>query len=190
MDDDFFRRETEDEGDPPRPDPDDLDPTRISLRPVTEEHVGDLRWIHERPGVVRWWAEPDELFPWESPASTRLTIFVDGQVGGLIQYWEEENPRYRHAGIDLFVDPALHGKGIGTAALRKVIRHLFDSRGHHRLVIDPAADNAAAIRVYEKVGFKPVGITRSAERDLDGQGWHDSLLMDLLPADFRASDED
>jgi aminoglycoside 6'-N-acetyltransferase len=36
------------------------------------------------------------------------------------------------------------------------------------LVIDPAADNMAAIRAYEKAGFKPVG------------EWHDGLLMDLL----------
>ena len=47
------------------------------------------------------------------------------------------------------------------------------------LVIDPAADNAAAIRSYTKVGFRPVGIMRRYERVTDGT-WHDSLLMDLL----------
>ena len=47
----------------------------------------------------------------------------------------------------------------------------------------PAAANAAAIRAYEKVGFKPVGIMRSYERDQDGHGWHDGLLMELLAED-------
>ena len=47
-------------------------------------------------------------------------------------------------------------------------------------MIDPSADNAAAIRCYEKVGFRPVGIMRAYERDHDGTGWHDGLLMDLL----------
>ena len=51
--------------------------------------------------------------------------------------------------------------------------------GHHRLVIDPAADNAAAIRCYSKVGFRPVGVMRKYERGVDGT-WHDGLLMDLL----------
>jgi aminoglycoside 6'-N-acetyltransferase len=46
-------------------------------------------------------------------------------------------------------------------------------------VIDPAADNAAAIRAYEKVGFRPVGVMRQYER-LPGGEWHDGLLMDLL----------
>jgi aminoglycoside 6'-N-acetyltransferase len=43
--------------------------------------------------------------------------------------------------------------------------------------------NAAAIRAYEKVGFRPVGVMRQAERDIDGQGWHDALLMELLATD-------
>jgi aminoglycoside 6'-N-acetyltransferase len=46
-------------------------------------------------------------------------------------------------------------------------------------VIDPAADNVAAIRTYEKAGFKPVGVMRRYER-LPGGEWHDGLLMDLL----------
>lgn len=43
-----------------------------------------------------------------------------------------------------------------------------------------AAANAAAIRTYEKVGFRPVGVMRSYERDVSGDGWHDGLLMELL----------
>ena len=46
-------------------------------------------------------------------------------------------------------------------------------------MIDPAADNVAAIRAYEKVGFRPVGVMRQYER-LPGGEWHDGLLMDLL----------
>ena len=59
------------------------------------------------------------------------------------------------------------------------MRHLIDERGHHRITIDPAAANAAAIRAYEKAGFAPVGLMRSYERDVGGGGWHDGLLMEL-----------
>jgi hypothetical protein len=58
-------------------------------------------------------------------------------------------------------------------------------RGHHRLVIDPAADNEPAIRCHAAVGFRPVGIMRRYEHDADGTGWHDGLLMDLLAEDLR-----
>ena len=69
---------------------------------------------------------------------------------------------------------------IGRDAIAALARHLVDDRGHHRVTIDPAADNAAAIRCYAAVGFRPVGILRRNEKDAVGDGWHDSLLMDLL----------
>ena len=45
--------------------------------------------------------------------------------------------------------------------------------------IDPAAANERAIRAYERVGFRRVGVMRAYERGPDGT-WHDGLLMDLL----------
>lgn len=47
------------------------------------------------------------------------------------------------------------------------------------MTIDPAADNAAAVRCYTKVGFQPVGVLRRYWRDPTG-AWRDGLLMDLL----------
>jgi aminoglycoside 6'-N-acetyltransferase len=154
--------------------------TGMTLRPLAEGDEGELLRIHATPEVLRWWDVPERGFPWDEPESTRLTIEVDGAIVGLIQYSEENEPKYRHAGIDLFLDPALHGRGYGSEAVRRVVRLLIDERGHHRITIDPASANVAAIRAYEKVGFKPVGVMRQSERDVGGGGWHDSLLMELL----------
>ncbi len=73
---------------------------------------------------------------------------------------------------------------MGTTAVGLVARFLCDQRGHHRLTIDPAATNTRAIRCYEKVGFRPVGIMRRYERGPDGR-FHDGLLMDLLRDDLE-----
>jgi aminoglycoside 6'-N-acetyltransferase len=133
------------------------------------------------PEVARWWDAPDDGFPLtDDPLATRLVIEVDGAVAGLIQFSEELEPKYRHASVDLFLAPALHGHGLGTEAVRAVVRHLIDERGHHRITIDPAAENAAAIRAYEKAGFTRVGIMRRYERDVGGGGWHDGLLMEYV----------
>ena len=152
----------------------------LSLRPLARGDEGELRRIHATPEVARWWGLPDADFPWDEPDSTRLTIEVDGAVAGLVQFYEESEPRYRHAAVDLFLDPALHGRGLGTEAVRRVVRRLIDERGHHRVTIDPAVDNAVAISAYEKVGFRRVGVMRRYERDADGPGWHDGLLMELV----------
>jgi aminoglycoside 6'-N-acetyltransferase len=151
------------------------------LRPLAPGDEAELLRIHATPEVARWWGEPDEGFPrTDEPDSTRLTIEVGGSVAGMIQFSEEPEPKYRHASIDLFLDPAFHGRGLGTEAVRRVVRHLLDHLGHHRITIDPAAANTAAIRAYEKVGFRPVGVMRRYEHDADGEGWHDGLLMELL----------
>jgi aminoglycoside 6'-N-acetyltransferase len=151
------------------------------LRPMTESDEAELRRIHSTPEVARWWGGPEEGFPWsDEPESTRLTIEVEGIVAGMIQFYEESESAHRHASIDLFLDPALHGRGLGTAAVRGLVRMLIEERGHHRITIDPSVGNGAAIRAYEKAGFRRVGVMRRYERNPDGSGWRDGLLMELL----------
>src|SRR6267378_1668436 len=152
----------------------------LVLRALVASDESELLRIHRTPEVSRWWDEPEDGFPWsDDPEQMRLTIEVGGLVAGLVQFYEEPTPKYRHAAVDLFLDPRLHGRGLGTEVLRRVARHLIDERGHHRITIDPAASNAAAIRASEKAGFRRVGVMRGYERDTDGVGWHDGLLMEL-----------
>jgi aminoglycoside 6'-N-acetyltransferase len=160
---------------------DDSERSIVTLRPLTAGDEAELLRIHSTPEVARWWHAPEEGFPWsDEPEATRFAIEVDGAVAGLIQFYEEPTPRYRHAAVDLFLDPSLHGRGLGTEALRQLVRHLIEERGHHRITIDPATANLAAIRSYEKAGFKPVGVMRHYECPPDGEGWRDALLMELL----------
>lgn len=100
----------------------------------------------------------------------------------MIEFHKENTPDFRHAGIDLFLDPQVHGRGLGGEAIALVARHLFEARGHHRLTIDPALANDRAIRCYEKVGFRRVGVMRSYWRDPDGV-WRDGLLVEALRTD-------
>src|SRR5947209_14592690 len=153
----------------------------LALRPLAAGDEGELLRIHRTPEVARWWDEPEEGFPLsDEPEATRLTIEVDGRVAGLIQFYEEPMPRYRHASIDLFLDPRLHGRGLGTEAVRRIVRHLIEDRGHHRITIDPSASNAAAIRAYEKAGFRRVGVMRRYEREIGGAGLRDGAVSELL----------
>jgi aminoglycoside 6'-N-acetyltransferase len=157
----------------------------MELRPLSADDAGELRRILATPDVARWWDPPDDDFPLaDDPDSVRFTIVVDGAVAGMIQYGEETDPKYRHASVDLFLDPAVRGRGVGPEAIRRVVAMLWE-RGHHRITIDPAVANEAAIRAYEKVGFTRVGVMRSYERDADGGGWHDGLLMELLSGEQR-----
>jgi RimJ/RimL family protein N-acetyltransferase len=150
------------------------------LTPLAAGDAEELRAIRREPSVAHWWDELEPDFPFEEPESTRFTIRHDGEVAGMVQYAEELEPKYRSASIDIFVAPTHWGQGVCTEAVRQIVHHLIHERGHHRLTIDPAASNEAAIRCYSKAGFTPVGVMRLAERDADGRGWHDALLMELV----------
>ena len=135
------------------------------------------------PEVARWWGAYDAERVRADMVEDRETVVyaieADGELIGVVQYSEEDDPDYRHAGIDIAVATAWQGRGYGTEALRVVARHLIEDRGHHRLTIDPSATNVRAIRAYENVGFRPVGLMREYERGPDGS-WRDGLLMDML----------
>jgi aminoglycoside 6'-N-acetyltransferase len=158
---------------------------RVSLRPLRDE---DVPWVTDLltiPDIAHWWHDYDgervrrDLLgedPW-------FAIEAEGEAVGIVGFWEETDAEYRHAGIDISLHPDWHDKGLGRDAVRALARWLIEQRGHHRVVIDPAADNARAIRCYESVGFRPVGVMRRYERD-PGGGWRDGLLMDLLAEDL------
>ena len=160
---------------------------RVVLRPGRPEDAERLLEIRNEPGVYRWWGNTDieEIREEFIEAEEGFVIEADGEeVIGAIQYHEENEPMYRHAGMDIFLSTSRHGEGLGTEALRLLASYLFEERGHHRLTIDPAAENAGAIRAYERVGFRAVGIMRNYERGPDGV-WHDGLLMEMLEEEFR-----
>lgn len=162
---------------------------RVALRPATLDDVPALVAIRREAEVHRWWRGGEDLTAEVAADVTDgdavvFAIVVADRVAGQIQYAEEDDPDYRHASIDIYLDPAAHGRGLGTEAVRLLAAYLIEVRGHHRLTIDPAADNAAAIRSYGKVGFRPVGTMRRYERGSDGT-WHDGLLMDLLAEELE-----
>ncbi len=163
---------------------------RVRLRPAVSADLDRLVAIRSTPAVHRRWRGEDlraECLADLADDDLHVLVITDhaGAVLGAIQWEAEEEPDYRHASMDLYLDPAVHGRGLGTDAVRTLARHLIVDHGHHRLTIDPAADNTAAIRCYTRAGFREVGRMRQYERGLDGS-WHDGLLMELLADDFLA----
>ena len=162
---------------------------RVTLRPIAADDVERLAEILAEPDVERWWGRWDadrvrkDMI--DEPEAVIFMIEANGEAIGLIQYWEEEDPFFRHAGIDVAIATAWQNQGYGTESVRVVARYLIEERGHHRLTIDPAEANERAVRAYERVGFRRVGVMRQYSLGPDGV-WHDGLLMDMLANEFRA----
>jgi RimJ/RimL family protein N-acetyltransferase len=159
----------------------------VRLELVDDTHAEALRSILATPEVWARWGDDELPADWPLDASDEpgYAIVHEGSVVGYVQYGEELEPKYRHASVDIFLSPEVHGRGLGRDTVSTMVTHLVHDRGHHRIVIDPAADNTPAIRCYSSVGFSAVGVMRAYERDADGAGWHDGLLMEFV-ADERS----
>ena len=153
----------------------------LQIEPVRSEHAERLRELRTVPEVARWWDPPPDDWPLvDEPDLQVFAILVDGEPAGAIQFWEEPDPGGRFADVDIFLGPDHQGRGLGTEAMRLIVRHLVDDRGHHRVTLSTAVDNARAIHVYEKVGFRPVGVTHKSNlNELSGK-WEDELLMEYV----------
>jgi aminoglycoside 6'-N-acetyltransferase len=162
---------------------------RLMVRSMQEPDVARLAEIAAEPEIWQRWGELSDADLRAKLAGeddvTAMVVELDGDVVGLIQYHEETDPDYRHAGVDMFLAESARGQGYGREALLLVAGHLFEQRGHHRLTIDPAADNEPAIRCYAAAGFRTVGVMRRYERGRDGS-FHDGLLMELVRPDQPA----
>jgi aminoglycoside 6'-N-acetyltransferase len=152
----------------------------LTIRPVEPPDVDTLRSIHRTTAVAEWWGTPGPEWPFDDEECAKYVIDFEGRTVGFIQWVEESEPDYRHAGIDLFIAEEAQGKGIGQEAICAIRDYLVGERGHHRITIDPAAHNRKAIQCYAKCSFLRVGVMRSYERNQERDGWHDGLLMEYV----------
>jgi len=151
---------------------------RVTLRPQEPEDIAALNAIVALPGVREIWGPEPEMDDQDA-----FTVIIDSEIAGWLGWYEETDPDYRHGGLDIFLAPRFHGQGLGREALWLGANWLITEKGHHRIIIDPAAANERAIATYASIGFKPVGIMRAYERGPEGD-WHDGLLMDLLASEL------
>lgn len=90
-----------------------------------------------------------------------------------IQEWE----------IGWAVHPAEWGKGIAVEAARRLMEFAFVELHAHRIVAFCHAQNAASLRVMEKLGMQKDGHLRETRR---WQGrWADETVFSILEREWR-----
>jgi aminoglycoside 6'-N-acetyltransferase len=156
----------------------------MALRPPVPADAGPLLGILREPEVSRWWVgyTPERITDEIIESGNALVMAIDGVCAGAVFLYPNDDPEYLHVVMHLFLGARWYGQRYGAEALAIAITHLA-ALGHHRFTLDPNARNAPAIRSYERLGFRRVGVLREYQLRPDGSH-EDGLLMDLVLSDF------
>ena len=97
----------------------------VTLRPTVPADARRLVAVRRTDEVRRWWRgndiEAEVADDLADDGLVQLTIEAAGRIVGLVQFAEEEDPDYRHAALDVYLDPAVHRRGYATDALETLM---------------------------------------------------------------------
>ena len=160
----------------------------ITIRPAAEPDAPAIATIYNQ-GIKDRIAtletelrSPEERRQWLAARGPRHPVIVaeaDGQVVG----WGSLNPfnprkAYDHAAdFSVYVERDWRGKGVGRRLLERLIE-LARQIGYHKMVLSAFPFNTAGIALYERLGFRTVGIYKE-QGLLDGK-WVDTIIMEKL----------
>lgn len=89
---------------------------------------------------------------------------------GAVGVVREAPARFRHKARlwGLYVEPAARGRGLGARLVREAARTARHALGSERIHLRVAAESAAAIRLYARLGLRPFGREPAALRGAEG----------------------
>jgi L-amino acid N-acyltransferase YncA len=128
---------------------------------------------------------PDERAEWLAARGPRHPVIVAVADGEDIVGWASLNafnprPAYDHvADFSVYVAREARGRGIGDALL-SALEDRARALGYHKLVLAAFPANAAGMRLYQRHGFRTVGVYLE-QGQLDGH-WVDVIVMEKLLA--------
>ena len=158
----------------------------IEIRETTADDIQNVKQLWADGDVMKFVGFPDGLhrteeemknwFRWiESgrPDLNHYSIFEDGQYCGESFY--RIDPEHQSAALDIKLFAYARGRGIAAAGLSHAIREAFRN-GAETVWVDPNPENAKAIALYKRLGFRqkefPDHLMREGEEP-------DSVYMEL-----------
>ncbi|MEK6717256.1 MAG: arsinothricin resistance N-acetyltransferase ArsN1 family A [candidate division NC10 bacterium] len=125
---------------------------------------------------------PEERKQWLAARGPRHPVLV-AEMDGTVVGWgslNQFNPRTAYdfvADFSVYVERAWRGKGVGGALLRALIARA-KQLDYHKLVLSAFPWNAAGMALYQRYGFRTVGIYKE-QGLLDGE-WVDTIIMEKI----------
>jgi ribosomal-protein-alanine N-acetyltransferase len=156
-------------------------------RAWSEVRLRNEQWLAPwEPSAPQPWSERHSPGAW-APLNSALhkaarhgtmlpfVVLYGGRLVGQVNASNVVHGAQRSCTVGYWVDAAVAGRGITPTALALLIDHCFGAVGLHRVEVDIRPENAASLRVVEKLRLRREGFY---ERylDIDG-GWRDHVAF-------------
>jgi ribosomal-protein-serine acetyltransferase len=177
-----------------------IETERLRLEPTKGEYAGALWHAIERslPELKKWMSWASSSTPqtsaeyahraeagWSDGTNWDWTVFFGEEVAGTVGL-NRYDELWRSCNLGYWIRSDLAGGGLATEASRAVVDFAFEQIGLNRLELVADVDNAASIRVAQKLGFRHEGIKREGAF-VDGRGV-DVHMFGLIASDPRPWD--
>jgi len=136
------------------------------------------------PGTAQEFKEFVESFHQKRWPIFMIVDLETDQPIGWCSLWNVR-PAQRRAEVAILIgERDCLGQGRGSDAIRLLLDHGFNLMNLNSVDLVTGECNARAIRCYEKVGFKRIGMQRQAH--IHGARKTDVVLMDILAEEFES----
>lgn len=165
-------------------------PDDVSVRPMTEDDLDDVRRIYAE-GIATRLATFETTVP---PAATLWRKFLDGhrwvaELDGRVVGWAAAMPtsaRDCYAGVaetSVYVAEGARGRGVGKALLHRQVTaaDADGSAGLWTLQTSIFPENRASLALHHSAGYRTLAV-RDRIAQLDGV-WRDTVLLERRRAD-------
>lgn len=157
----------------------------VTLRAPRQDDLDPLVAILAEPEVAFWWVgyTPERVQAEFLTDTDHVRIIeIAGECAGAMFVLRGEDPEYPTTVMHLFIGTRFRGNRIGEEALALAIRAEF-ADGVSRITLDPNVNNDGAVRSYERLGFKQIGVLRDYQVRPGGH-LEGATFLDLTRSDF------
>lgn len=169
----------------------------VTLRPRTDEDLDVLfrvssdldTWEERNPSVpapMTRAAFDERRARTDEEKTVRFVVAADGVAVGSVNLFGFDDLAH-HAEVGIALLPEARGRGIGTAAIARMVEYGFVRCNLRRIHLEAIASNVGALRAYEKAGFVEEG--RQREHAWVRGRYEDIVRMGILRSEWSGAAE-
>jgi len=137
--------------------------SRIKLFPIIPQDLGDILII-ERESFITPWSYSMFLNEISNPLSRSFAAREGNPETKILGYLFYQIVAFEMHILNIAVHPSFRSGGIGTMLLTESIKEENTNKNARYAYLEVRENNAHAIRLYKKLGFKKLGLRKNYYR--------------------------